>query len=437
MLFSPFGSNYNCRQKYPKCRYCHIQSPLFVSCCFSRRTKSKNHPIVSLPISKDAYFPETDAALPDFVCFHPFLAYCFCQEINDNLGEISRSMKQSKIKVYLVPMNHPFRRLLPPTILLASIIILAIVGYALLEGWTALESIYMAIITIFTVGFQEIRPLSSAGKILTIVIIIGGVGTAFYAAVKAVEIIVEGEMTGYRRRRRMDKKIAEMKNHHIICGFGRVGHNVAQVFDASGTPYVVIDSKKETLDELEMKHVPSIIGDATSDDILLEAGIKSARGLIACSDSDVANVYVTLSARALKADLNIVARAGLKDTEKKLLMAGANRVISPYFISGVRMAALVTHPVASSFLDLITHAGQIDFSLFEIAIPENSPLVNKTLAEAAIRHISGALVLAIQKTDGSFDLHPRAASKIERNDVMVVMGTQDQFDKLEQMVAAG
>ncbi len=333
-------------------------------------------------------------------------------------------------------MDHPFRRLLPPTILLASILILAVVGYALLEGWTALESVYMAIITIFTVGFQEIRPLSPSGKVLTIIIIVAGVGTAFYAAVKAVEIIVEGEMTGYRRRRRMDKIISEMKNHYVICGFGRVGHNVAQVFDSSGIPYVVIDSKKETLDELDTKNVPIILGDATSDNILLEAGIRSAKGLIACSDSDVANVYVTLSARALKPDLYIVARAGIKDTEKKLLMAGANRVISPYFISGVRMAALVMRPVACNFLDLITHAGQLDFSLYEIAVPANSPLVNKNLAEAAIRNVSGALVLAIQKFDGSFDLHPNAASKIETEDVLVVIGTQEHFEKLEQMVAA-
>jgi len=333
-------------------------------------------------------------------------------------------------------MVHPFRRLLPSTVLLAGILAVAIVGYEMLEGWSPLESIYMAIITIFTVGFQEIRPLSPAGKILTIFIIIGGVGTAFYAAVKAVEIIVEGEMTGYRRRRRMDKKINELKNHYIICGYGRVGHNVAQVFDSSGIPYVVIDSKKETLDELDIKNVPIILGDATSDDILLGAGIRSAQGLIACSDSDVANVYVTLSARALKPDLNIVARAGHKDTEKKLLMAGANRVISPYFISGVRMAALVTRPVASDFLDLMTHAGQIDFSLFEIAIPENSPLVDKSVADSAIRHISGALILAIKKAVGSFDLHPTAASKIEKNDILVVIGTQDQFEKLEKMVAA-
>jgi voltage-gated potassium channel len=333
-------------------------------------------------------------------------------------------------------MSHPFRRLLPATLLLLGIAFLAIIGYAYLEGWTVLESIYMVVITIFTVGYQEVRPLSAGGKILTMLIIISGVGTAIYAAGKVVEIIVEGEMTGYRRRKRMEKKIREMKEHYVICGFGRVGHNVAQVFESSGVPYVVIDSKRESLEELDVKDVPIILGDATSDSILLEAGIQSAKGLIACSDSDVVNVYVTLSARVLKPDLNIVARAGTKDTEKKLLMAGANRVISPYLISGVRMAALVTRPVASDFLDLMTHAGQIDFSLYEIAIPENSPLVEKSVAEASIRSTSGALILAVKKADGSFDLHPTAHSKIERNDVLVVIGTQEQFDTLERMVEA-
>jgi voltage-gated potassium channel len=318
--------------------------------------------------------------------------------------------------------------------ILISVVVIGILGYIFIEKWTFLESIYMVITTIFTVGFQEIRPLSTAGRIFTMCIIAAGVGSAIYAAGQAVEIIVEGEMTGYRKRKRMDKRISEMKQHYIICGFGRVGHQVAQVFEASRIPYVVIDSKKTTLEELERKNVPSIIGDATSDSILIEAGIRSAKGLIACSDSDVANVYVTLSARVINPDLNIVARAGLKDTEKKLIMAGANRVISPYFISGIRMAALATQPVASDFLDLVTHGGEVDFNLYELAVPDGSSLVGKTVAEADIRNQSGALILAIRKNDGSFDLQPKPDSTIDKNNVLVVIGTQDQFASLEKLV---
>jgi voltage-gated potassium channel len=227
-----------------------------------------------------------------------------------------------------------------------------------------------------------------------------------------------------------------MAQHYIICGLGRVGHQVSQVFDSSRVPYVVIDSKRESLDELEAKNIPVIVGDATSDAVLIEAGIGSAKGLIACSDSDVANVYITLSARVLNPTLNIVSRAGYKDTEKKLIRAGANKVISPYFISGNRMAALAMRPVASDFLDLVTHGGQVDFSLYEMPVPENSPLVRKSIAEADIRATSGALILAIRKSDGSFNLQPIADSIIEKNDVLVVIGTQDQFDKLQRAAGA-
>jgi voltage-gated potassium channel len=317
---------------------------------------------------------------------------------------------------------------------LAIVVVLGILGYALIEKWTLLDSVYMVITTIFTVGFQEVRPLSSAGRVFTIFIIVGGVGSAIYAAGQVMEIIVEGEMTGYRKRRSMDKKIKEMKDHHIICGFGRVGHQVAQVFEASRIPFVVIDRKKETFEDLEAKGIPVIIGDATDDGILIAAGIHRAQGLVACSDSDVANVYVTLSARVLNSKLNIVARAGLKDTEKKLIMAGANRVISPYFISGVRMAAMATRPVTIDFLDLVTHGGLVDFSLFQITIPEGSPLIHKSIAEADIRNASGALVLAIRKADGSFDLQPKDTSRIDTNDVLVVLGTQEQFDLLQKMI---
>jgi len=235
----------------------------------------------------------------------------------------------------------------------------------------------------------------------------------------------------------MIKTIKEMKDHYIICGFGRVGHQVAQVFEDSRVPFVVIDSKKETLEELEAKNIVGIIGDATSDNVLLEAGIQRARGLVACSDSDVANVYVTLSARVLNPQLNIVARASYHDTEKKLLMAGANRVISPYFISGVRMAALATQPVACDFLDLVTHGGQVDFSLFEVAVPPQSPLIGKSVTEANITGTSGTLVLAVRKANGAFELQPKAVSKIEMGDVLIVLGTQEQFEALQKIVVPG
>jgi voltage-gated potassium channel len=329
---------------------------------------------------------------------------------------------------------HPLRRLLPALTLLAIITVIGIAGYVVIEGWTLTEAAYMLVITLFTIGYKEVHSLSENGMYLTMLIIITGVGTAIYIAGQAVEIIVEGEMFGYQRKKRMTREISSMKDHYIICGYGRVGHQVAEAFEASKVRYVVIDAKPETAEELEPRGTPNIIGDATSDETLIQAGIHRARSLIACSDSDVANVYVTLSARALNPTLYIVARAGLRDTEKKLLMAGANRVISPYLIAGRRMAAMAARPVTSDFLDLVTHGGQVEFSLHEIVVPQGSPLASKTLAEADVRGTTGATVLAMRRADGSFNLQPSSASRLTENDILVVLGAPEQIDRLEKLI---
>lgn len=318
--------------------------------------------------------------------------------------------------------------------LLCLIVAIGVAGYMIIEGWPLLDSAYMVVITLFTIGFSEVQPLSPVGKVFTMILAVTGVGTAVYAAGQAVEVIVEGEMSGYQRRKRMTKKINDMTNHYIICGFGRVGHQVADALQGSKLPCVVIDSKMETTTELQSAGVPAIVGDATSNEVLLTARIDRAKALIACSDSDVANVYITLSARALNPSLYIVARAGVRDTEKKLLIAGANRVISPYFMAGRRMAALATRPVITDFLDLVTHGGQLEFNLHEIPIGASSTVAGKTLAEADIRKHSGAMVLAIRKADESFDLQPRASSRIDPHDILVVIGTDEQIALLENMI---
>ena len=329
---------------------------------------------------------------------------------------------------------NPFRRLIPSLILLFAVVIVGTIGYRLIESWSFLDSLYMVIITLFTVGFQEVHALSPLGKVFTIVIIVVGVGVAVYAGTQLVEIIIEGEILGYGRRRKMDKKIKDMKNHYIICGYGRTGHQVGAEFDAARVPYVVVDQKQEIEEQLGPRDIPYIVGDITSDDNLIEAGIKSARGLIAAADSDVANLYVTLSARVLNPNLYIVARASEIESENKLMMAGANRVIAPYFISGKRMAALATRPVTSDFLDMVMHGESLEFSLNEVTIPDNSPLINKTISEAEIRHKSGALVLAIRRAGGSFDLQPDSSSIIEKGDTFVVIGTQEQAVDLDKML---
>jgi voltage-gated potassium channel len=318
--------------------------------------------------------------------------------------------------------------------MLFVVVIVGTIGYRLIESWSFLDSLYMVIITLFTVGFQEVHALSPLGKLFTIVIIVAGVGVAVYAGTQLVEIIIEGEILGYSRRKKMDKKIKDMKNHYIICGYGRTGHQVGAEFDAARVPYVVVDRKQGIEEQLGPRNIPYIVGDITSDENLIKAGIKAARGLITTADSDVANLYVTLSARVLNPNLYIVARASEIETENKLVMAGANRVIAPYYISGKRMAALATRPVTSDFLDMVMHGQSLEFSLNEVTIPDNSPLINKTISEAEIRHKSGALVLAIRRADGSFDLQPDSSSPIAKGDTFVVIGTQEQAVELDKML---
>ena len=329
---------------------------------------------------------------------------------------------------------NPFKRLAPILIILLVVVVTGTIGYQLIEGWSFLDSIYMVIITLFTVGFQEVHSLSQFGRVFTMFIIVVGVGTAVYAGSLLVEIIVEGEILGYGRRRKMDKIINEMKDHYIICGFGRTGHQVAEEFDAARVPYVVVDRKQKTEEELGSKGIPYIIGDIINDNNLVEAGIKTAKGLVSAADSDVANVFVTLSARALNPELYIVARASEIEAENKLKMAGANRVILPYYISGKRIAAYATRPVTSDFLDMVMHGESLEFSLSEITVPDTSSLLNKTLSEAKIREKSGALVIAIRKVDGSFNLQPQSSSTIEKRDIFVVIGTQEQVGLLDNML---
>lgn len=328
---------------------------------------------------------------------------------------------------------EPFKKLLPPIIILLIIMSIGIIGYSIIEGWPLLDSVYMVVITLFAVGYQEAQPLTEQGKMFTIFLIFIGVGAAIYVAGQIIEIIVEGQILGIRRRKKMEKTIKKLKDHFIICGFGRVGHQVGKEFDNANIKYVIIESNLELTKQYESQSILHIIGDATSDEKLLEAGIKNARGLIACSDSDVANVYITLSARELNKELLIVARASNVDTEGKLKIAGANRVLSPSFISGKRMANWATRPVASDFLEMVSHNDNRQFNLQEVPIPDNSSFIGKTLIESKIKELSEITILAIQNKNGEFNLQPSSDTIINPGDTLVAIGTKNQVEKLNVM----
>ncbi|MBI5701169.1 potassium channel protein [Candidatus Saganbacteria bacterium] len=329
---------------------------------------------------------------------------------------------------------NPLRRLIIPVLMLLSIIGIGIFGFSYIEKWPLIDSIYMVVITLSTVGFREVHPLNTLGKIFTMGIIVTGVGAAVYTLSQIVEMIVEGEIIGYRRRKKMEKKINGMKDHYIICGFGRVGHQVAAEFDAAKIPYMVIDNKPETATELDAKFIPYIIGDGANDAVLENAGIKRAKGMIAANDSDTANVYVTLSARVANPSMTILARAGSIDVEEKLKKAGANRVISPYFIAGKRLAAMVTKPIGMDFLDTVLHSEHLEMEMREFDVDGKSHLTGKTLGELQLRQKSGAYIVAIRGSSGTFNYQPVAESKIETDDILVAIGTPKQLDILDKLI---
>ncbi len=318
---------------------------------------------------------------------------------------------------------------------LGVIATVGVLGYMLLEGWSFIDALYMTVITLTTVGYREVRDLDTTGQLWTMALLITGVGTLFYAAVTSVELAVEGAVRGYFERRRMRTEINKMNGHYILCGFGRVGHQVAREFAFEDVPFVVIDNDPEKVEECLAGGYLAIPGEASNDTTLEEAGIRQARGLVAAVNSDAANVFVVLSARKINPSLHIVARASSDESAAKLEIAGADRTLSPYAVGGRRLASLATQPLIVDFLDIVTRGEKgIEFRLEEFSMPKGSTLANHTIGELQIGEKTGAMVLAIRTSEGRFDTTPSAQDIIHPNDTLIVLGTREQVTRLEALM---
>lgn len=283
-----------------------------------------------------------------------------------------------------------------------------------------------------TVGFRELGHFGTGEKLLTIAVIVVGVGTALYTFSAVVEALVEGRLSETVRRRRMERRIAGMGGHVIVCGWGRVGKTVAEYAKGYGMDVVVVDVDPERFgDDVERSY---IVGDATTDAVLESAGIGQARALVAALADDADNLFVTLSARGLNPDLFIVARARVSSTEAKLLQAGANRVVNPQHLGGARMAAFANQPHVAEFLDVVMHDGHLDFRLEEIEVGAGSPVAGQTLRDAHLRDQTGSLVLATRDRKGEFRTNPDPSDVIEPDCVLIVIGTETQIDALRSLV---
>ncbi|TAN38084.1 MAG: potassium channel protein [Nitrospirae bacterium] len=318
--------------------------------------------------------------------------------------------------------------------LIALIISFGTFGYSLIEGWPLFDSLYMTIITLTTVGYREVHDLSRNGQIFTILLIFGGVGTVFYALHTGAKIILEGELQEIFGRKRLEKKIKDLKDHFIVCGYGRMGKIICRELREKNIPFVTIEKAPDLLGE--KADLLIYAGDATKDEVLKELGIEKARGLISVLPTDAENMYVVLSARGLNPKLTIVARAGEEGSEQKLLRAGADRVVSPYHIGGLRIAHTVLKPAVVDFIEFATMSGNLDLQMEEVMIQETSELVGLTLDECGIGRDLGIIVVAIKKVDGDMKFNPTFRSAITAGDTLIALGETTRLKTLEDMAAS-
>lgn len=313
---------------------------------------------------------------------------------------------------------------------LLLVIIAGTIGYRLIEGWSLPDSLFMTITTITTVGYAEVHPLSRAGQIFTIFLILGGVGTAFYILTSLVQYMLEGELGIRIGRQRMEAKIRRMNNHFILCGYGRVGQAIANILRQQEAKFVVIDRDIEAVNKAQQAGHLTVHNDATKDESLKQSRIDSARGIIIALGDDASNIYTTLAAHELNAKLPIVARANNEEAERKLQQAGAHRIVAPEAIGGARMARLALRPQAVEFIETVLFGKEKQLLVEEIEAPGGSPLVGSTIKEIE-EQFTGIRILALKEKNGALTPNPGPQSVVEKESSLTAFGTIEQLRSIE------
>jgi voltage-gated potassium channel len=315
-----------------------------------------------------------------------------------------------------------------------SILILIIaagtIGYMTIEGWQFVDALYMTVITISTVGFKEVNQVGAAGRIFTIFLVFTGVGFTLYVAAAVVQFMVEGRIRIILGRRRLDKKIDRLKNHYIICGYGRIGRVLCRHLKRADIDIAVIEKDPEQITVMDEDGILYIAGEATDENILLKAGIKRAQGLVAALATDTDNVFLVLTARQLAPAIFIMARSSEETAKIKLRAAGANSVESPYEMGAVSMAHRIIRPTVTSFLDLAFAHKRRDIQMEEIPVSSASELVNIQLKDTGIRQKYNLIIIAIKKSDGSMQFNPSFETVIAPHDTVIAVGEADNLQKL-------
>ncbi|MDT8440199.1 MAG: NAD-binding protein [Desulfuromonadales bacterium] len=329
----------------------------------------------------------------------------------------------------------PHRQLKISLLLLFSVVTSGSVGYSLIEGWSLFDALYMTVITLATVGFKEVHDLSPEGMLFTILLIISGTGVIAWSLGSLIQYMVEGQLLNLLGRRKLQSRIGKLRDHYIVCGFGRIGHMICREFHAKPVPFVVVERDSQMLDRVVKEGYLFVEGDATDDETLLTAGIQHAKGLITAVTSDTDNVYITLTARGLNPQLFILARAGEEGSEKKLLRAGATKVISPYTIGAFRMAQAVLRPSVVDFIEIATGRESVELQMEEIVVSASSPLVGKNLLNSEIRQSMGIIIVGIKQPDGHMIFNPSPATAITAGATLITLGERPAINQLEQIAS--
>lgn len=307
-------------------------------------------------------------------------------------------------------------------------------GYMLIEKWDFSDAVYMTIITLTTVGYGEVRPLSSSGRVFTICLLIMGVGFVFYMFGTITQIMVEGQFRRLLGRRKLGKQLAALKDHYIICGYGRIGQIISREIAKKPLPLVIIENSPDLIKSIEEQGHLFIEGDATREDTLLKANIQKAKGLVATVSSDADNVYIILTARGLNPGLYIMARLVDEKAERNLLQAGANRVISPYHIGARKMAQVILRPAVTDFIEVAVHRGGMELQIEEIPVRAPSRVTEVPLKESGIRQELGLIIIGIQRASGEMLYNPPPDVRIQVGDTLIAMGDPKNLNKLEKML---
>lgn len=315
------------------------------------------------------------------------------------------------------------------------VLAIGVLGYMSIEGWGFLDALYMTVITITTVGYREVQEVSPSGRVFTIFIIFLGMGIFAYTLGMVAQLMVEFQVRSILGRRKLGMKIKSLKNHYVICGYGRIGSVISQELLEHRIPQLVIDSNPAVKGNLESREIPYIIDDASNDDVLIEAGVERATGLVATLPSDADNTFIVMSGRGLNPGLFILARAELEKSNKKLMRAGANRVVMPHLIGGLKMAHFIVKPAVSEFVELTLQNREMELQLREMVVGEKSAFNGVTLVESRIRQELNVIVVAMNRKDGTTVFNPSSITRIEAGDTLIALGQGQDLDRLSGMVS--